>query len=87
MPESYDCGHGCKITCSDGGGCAYSRTSGKCMTWCEPDDPKFKELALNRSSKLDISIRDISVARLERILKALVKASRKPEAKKKLGKK
>jgi hypothetical protein len=86
MPESYDCGHGCKVTCPDGGGCGYSRTSGKCMTWCEPDDPKFNELSLTPASKIDLSLRDFSVARLERILKALVKAAGKPASKKKRGK-
>lgn len=67
MP-TYDCGHGCKITCPAGGGCIYWHDYKKCSTFCNKTKGKGFEAfetedigPLNRESRCDISLKDVRI--------------------------
>jgi len=76
-----DCGHGCKISCPDGGGCAYYHGTGECITFCNGDDGKLKFMGEGRpplvaskdleTTKVDVSFHDVTAAELQKALRAM----------------
>lgn len=80
MSTTFDCGHGCKITCPDGGGCIYWHDTGHCDTFCNDDkggleykggkSPRSLSEREVASVKVDISFKDVSPAALRKLLEA-----------------
>ena len=77
MSETYDCGHGCSITCPAGGGCLYDHETGHCYTFCnstagvlelksklrpQPVDPEKRA-----SQKFDVSMKAVTPDALKRL--------------------
>jgi hypothetical protein len=79
MSETFDCGHGCKITCPDGGGCIYWQDTGHCDTFCNDDagalqyqgkqQPRKLSKNESQSVKVDFSFRDVSGPQLLALLR------------------
>jgi hypothetical protein len=78
MSETFDCGHGCKITCPDGGGCIYNEDTHQCSTFCNDTqgilkaaagaDPKF---AIQGDSKVTIHFKDVTPSAVAELLRNL----------------
>ena len=77
MSTTFDCGHGCKITCPDGGGCVYDNVTGNCTKFCNNaqgvlestgGDPQF---AVHADSKLTVHFQDVTPSEIARVLREL----------------
>ncbi len=81
MATTYDCGHGCTITCPDGGGCVYHKESGRCTTFCNDDLGKleykgkgtFKEFSdcIRESDTVDITFNNVTLSEISRLLESI----------------
>lgn len=81
MSYTYNCGHGCSVTCPDGGGCLYDHDSGDCFTLCSDEDIQersekietLKKIAKNLKSggKIDIKLENISYSDLSQLMNVL----------------
>jgi hypothetical protein len=85
MATTYNCGPTCTITCPDGGGCVYSKTSGRCTKWCNDArgrlvaDRGNGPLELTADTLLTVNFDNVTVAQLARVLQeiGLYKAARR----------
>lgn len=78
MP-TYDCGHGCSITCKGGGGCVYNHSTGKCSTFCNDEkgalelkssgDVRLFEKPEAGDARVEVKFDNVSPAELARVLR------------------
>jgi hypothetical protein len=62
MP-TFDCGHGCAVTCPDGGACLYCHDNGDCMLYCvgDPDLPATSKKA-NREDRVTFCVQGMRLS-------------------------
>lgn len=76
-----DCGHGCSVSCPDGGGCVYNHSTGSCCTFCNGDDDincsdgknTLQDVAdsLKEGGKIDIKLNGVTFSDLSRLMESL----------------
>jgi len=76
MANTYDCGHGCKITCPAGGGCIYSHDTGRCTTFCKKQGTlqiaeKSQLITVKPEDQITIYFEDVSIADVARLFRDL----------------
>ncbi len=76
LTETFNCGHGCSITCPDGGGCIYNHTTGACSTFCnEKGEMKLtaesKREKIAKDAKLTVHFQDVNPEELKKALAQL----------------
>ena len=81
MSERMDCGHGCSVTCPDGGGCIYNHSTHECCTFCNGDEDidcekgknGLEKIAndLKEGGKINIKFQDMSLSDLSLLMEKL----------------
>ena len=75
--ETFNCGHGCSITCPDGGGCVYNHNTGGCSTFCNEQGvmelkstgtAEGKATSVAKDAKLTIRFENVTPKELKKAL-------------------